>query len=157
MVGRRRAGWVLGALLASCTPPTSSGPTATASDALEAPPAPSERDVAVLVVEARGGALRVLAAQRVAARDLGPGQRFNGRGPPAYRWTLRGARGEELDGGPISVRRGANVPPNPSLGAPAAQADRDATTFVVRAPHPVGEESIEIASIDGQEVVGWRP
>lgn len=152
-----------------CAPTTAAEPTASASAPLDAPApvVPNEsapqvdpaapRDVAVLVVESRPGALSVLSAQRVAPSELGAGRTFNGRGAATYRWTLRGAGGEELASGPIAARRDLHVAEHRGESAPAAHADRARSAFVVRAPYPRDKEYLEIATVDGASLVGWRP
>lgn len=166
----RAASVALAALVSACapndpkeepTPPSASVATSPRGPARPtvALPMPSEGpQIAVLVVEAKGGVLDVLSATRVAKRDLGVAATFNGAGRPTHRWILRGTDGEERASGPIAVRRGVHVPENRSEGAPAAHADRASSAFVVRAPFPAEGERIEVVStVNAAEKTEWRP
>lgn len=117
-------------------------------------PAPSTRDVAVLVLEQGGGSLRVLSAQRVPRERLGASARFNGKGRVTHRYRLVGAAGESLDEGDVAARTEAHVPPGPA--GPAAHVPLPTFAFTVRAPQPADGEHLEIVSVDDKSVmVTW--
>lgn len=155
---------------ATSPPPASPGAAPEDRGASSAPgtAAGSERDVAVLVVEESGSALRVIAANRAAAADMGAARAWNGTGRATHRWVLRGPAGEELTSGPIAARRDVHLPPDPRAGVDAVHVHAQATSFIVRAAWPAAGEIIEIAALAQGDapltqgtaapaVVRWQP
>lgn len=150
------------ALVCGCAPASDgevSEPRTTGGDVAatqgSVPPKPSEaRDAVVLVIEAGPRTITVKSSARVARSKLGPEATWNGVGAATHRWVLVGAAGAVVSEGNVATRRGVHVPPAP--GQPAAHVERDAYSFVIRAPEPGAGEHLEIHTLDGSApVLSW--
>jgi hypothetical protein len=150
------------ALLCACAPagdgeitePRAGGPDVAATQAKGVTSQAQGRNVVVLVLEAGQKSITVKSSARVERSKLGPEETWNGVGAATHRWVLVGAAGAVVAEGNIATRRAVHVPPAP--GQPAAHADRDTYSFVVRAPEPGAGEHLEIHTLDGSApVLSW--
>jgi hypothetical protein len=117
---------------------------------------PSPREFyAVLVVEQRGGDLKVTSSSKVTAKSLGKAAKARGNGGYVVGWSLRAKMGEIVEAGEIAVSSDLHVPPDPNTGAPAAHFEQTPAAFTLRAPWPEPGETLEMSTSDGSAKGVW--